>query len=426
MGNSKSGKSQSSTSNGNSGSKKTGAFQISNDPVVHGKVEEDVHKYEAAPEPAPQRPVAAPAAPQPAYEELGQLPETYGINSVFLIARDPQWLFSYWDIDWNSYPANAAKKGGKKIFLKVFFEGGGEQSTIEINPEAKNWYIPVPQPGTSYYVEIGYYGAGEKWVSIAHSVSATTPADKLASDEFAHFATLPFHITFQRLVDLVKSAMSDGESLVSALSRLQGEGRKLAFAPGVAPSWTNEQREVLIALLGSELVDRVGMGSAEIDQILRKELQRKLSTESASELVAKGLWGPGVSSLFSGFAGFGAESTSLFSGIGASWSTQPYSKPREFFMHVNAEVIFYGGTHPDAEVTIDGKKIALNPDGSFRFHFKFPDGEYDIPIVATSPDKVETRTATLSFRRATARKGDVGHTAQPKELPKKPMGKKKK
>ena len=86
---------------------------------------------------------------------------------------------------------------------------------------------------------------------------------------------------------------------------------------------------------------------------------------------------------------------------------------REFFMHVNAEVIFYGGTHPQAKVTIDGKPVALAPDGSFRYHFVFPDGNYEIPITATSPDGIETRSATLRFERSTARTGDVGHTAQP-------------
>ena len=82
-------------------------------------------------------------------------------------------------------------------------------------------------------------------------------------------------------------------------------------------------------------------------------------------------------------------------------------------MHVNAEVIFYGGTHPQAKVTIDGKPVALSSDGSFRYHFVFPDGNYEIPITATSPDGIETRSATLRFERSTARTGDVGHTAQP-------------
>jgi len=89
-------------------------------------------------------------------------------------------------------------------------------------------------------------------------------------------------------------------------------------------------------------------------------------------------------------------------------------------MHVNAEVIFYGGTDPRAKVTIDGKPITLNPDGSFRYHFIFPDGVYEIPIVATSPDGVESRSAILRFQRGTQKSGRVDDTAQPSLVP--PMG----
>ena len=64
-------------------------------------------------------------------------------------------------------------------------------------------------------------------------------------------------------------------------------------------------------------------------------------------------------------------------------------------------------------VTIDGKPVALSPDGSFRYHFVFPDGSYEIPITATSPDGVETRSAILKFERDTVRSGDVGSTSQP-------------
>ena len=90
-------------------------------------------------------------------------------------------------------------------------------------------------------------------------------------------------------------------------------------------------------------------------------------------------------------------------------------------MHVNAEVIFYGGTHPQAKVTIGGRPVQLQPDGSFRYHFKFPDNEFEIPIVAVSPDGVEIRSATLVLRRDTARSGDVGATGQPEHL-EVPMG----
>jgi hypothetical protein len=109
--------------------------------------------------------------------------------------------------------------------------------------------------------------------------------------------------------------------------------------------------------------------------------------------------------------------SSLYSGVGASWSGQSFGQSeREFFMHVNAEVIFYGGTDPQAKVTIAGKPVQLQPDGTFRYHFKFPDNDFEIPIVAVSPDGVETRSAVLSLRRDTTRYGDVGATAQPEYL----------
>ena len=45
------------------------------------------------------------------------------------------------------------------------------------------------------------------------------------------------------------------------------------------------------------------------------------------------------------------------------------------------------------------------PDGTFRYHFTLPDGDFAIPIIARSPDGVEERTATLSFVRGTTRTG---------------------
>lgn len=400
-----------------------GAFQLSKEPV-RGKVDIDVHKYEATR--GEQEPAPGPAQEAPAYEQLGELPRSYGGTTLYLIARDPHWLFSYWDIDWSAFPVSDMKDGQNRIYLKLFSGEGSEEFTTEINPEAKNWYLPVSKASVAYFAELGYYDKSGDWKQIAKSDMATAPSDSLSQEEQATFATVPFHLTFQRLLEMVRTSMHQGETLIQALSRLQHEGRKLAFGPGTVPGWTDEQRQLLAALFGNELVERIGMGSAEIDQLLRKELLEKLQSESASEIMSKaqlaGLAAPGESSLFSGFAAaqglWGPEVMSLFSAIGASWSAQPFSeqKGREFFMHVNAEVIFYGGTHPDAKVWIDGKEIKLNPDGTFRFHFRFPDGNYEIPIVAQSPDGVEERSASLTFERATARKGDVGATAQPAEL----------
>ena len=85
-------------------------------------------------------------------------------------------------------------------------------------------------------------------------------------------------------------------------------------------------------------------------------------------------------------------------------------------MHLNAEVIVYGGTSPDASVKVNGQPIALQPDGTFRFQFTLPDGDFEIPISARSADGQEERSGTLTFRRQTRRVGAVGATTQPAHL----------
>ena len=383
-------------------SAKKGAFQISSEPLISSEDESpsyEVHKFEIGSSSEP----AAVAAP--VYEDLGSLPESYFEDTLFLVARDPRWLFSYWDFNWGRFSAESFRGGVKQFFLKIYTAAGADAGLIEINPEARNWYVPVNSPDTAYFAEIGYFDKSGAWQKIVQSGVAATPSDSLASDAGADFATVPAHLTFERLLELVKEKMTEGESLISALARIAGEGR-LEFRAGQTPTWTDEQKRVLAALLGDTLIDRLGMGSDEIDQLLRKQLQQKLHSESAS-----GLSGVALETLAPG-------PTSLFSGIGASWSAQPFSvkSERGFFMHVNAEIIFYGGTDPDATVWVDGQEIKLAPDGTFRYHFTLPDVDFAIPIVAQSPDNVERRSATLSFVRGTSRTGDVGSTGQPGEL----------
>jgi hypothetical protein len=305
------------------------------------------------------------------------------------------------------------------FFLRVTRANGSEEATVEIKPEARNWYISVNSPATTYVAEIGYNNNEGTFVSCVRSGPATTPPEGLTGDQAPSFATVPARFSFEELLKLVKDQMTEGESLLEAVARITDAGA-ISFRSGQSPTWTDEQRRILAALVGGAMIDQMGLGSAQIDELLRKLIHERLHSEAASgfaEVWQRALYAPfAESSLFSGVTSWGA--------LGASWSAQPFSvrQERGFFMHVNAEVIFYGGTHPDATVTIDGKLIHLNPDGTFRYHFRLPDGNWRIPIVAQSPDNIEERSATLSFERTTSRVGDVTDTPQPAELSAEPMG----
>ena len=414
-----------STSTGNNAAAGASPFKINPAPQIASRVETPV----AEPIRVPSDSTPTVASGPSTYDQLGELPTTYQTGQIYLAARDPHWLFVYWDLDLESFDRKLMMEDEATFYLKVYQENGELVDQIRVNNQAKNWYFPINDAGVSYYVELGFNNHQYKWAVVGRSNEAFAPSDAF-SEGPVEFASVPFHLSFNRMLEMAQGEMQSGKSLVSSLASLQGNARKTLQQ--IAGDWTDEQRKLLEALIGPGLVSEISLGSANVEQVFRERLSQALSenlssTSSSEILFLPGLVGPTSpqieSSLFSGVgenwtgesswsSAVGGE-TSWSGALGSSWSAQPFGKDREFFMHVNAEVIFYGGTHPDATVWIDGQEVALAKDGSFRYHFKLPDGEFEIPIVAESPDGVEIRSAKLVFKRGTTRTGEVGHTQQP-------------
>ncbi len=76
-------------------------------------------------------------------------------------------------------------------------------------------------------------------------------------------------------------------------------------------------------------------------------------------------------------------------------------KQRSFWFKLDAELIVYGATEPDARVTLQGEPVKLRPDGTFTMRFSLPDARQIIPAVAASADGVEERTIVLAVERNT-------------------------
>jgi hypothetical protein len=88
------------------------------------------------------------------------------------------------------------------------------------------------------------------------------------------------------------------------------------------------------------------------------------------------------------------------SGIGMG-ASENLARPRKFWLVADAELIVYGATEPDATVTIGGRPIKLNADGTFRFQMSFQDGLIDYPIMAVAVDGEQTRSIHMKFNRET-------------------------
>lgn len=326
---------------------------------------------------------------EPAYEYLGELPESYGTKRLYLVARDPQWLFAYWDWTLPQFQEAANAAHEHKVFLQIYSATGDRLQQIRVREESRHWYIHIGMPASTFYAELGYYRHDGEFVVMARSSHATTPQDNILWKTETHFVTIPMDYTFQQLHELIQDHMHPGEALGEALARLQQNGFKFPFPINIGRGLNQTQHDQMLEYLAGNYQKRNGGGSLEITEMLRRRIHE---SQSSGVFPTSG----GVTSMSSPFgASFGAGSE------------------RGFYIHVNAELIIYGGTDPNASLRIDGKDIQLREDGTFSYHFSFPNGHFHIPIEAVSPDKKECRSAMLSFLRESHYSGDVQSTVQP-------------
>ena len=354
--------------------------------AVAAATEQAAHKFDVTPAKQP---------PKQNFKEenLGELPDSYGTGRLFLSARDPHWLFAYWDWNHQQMADFRRQASDGRVVLRVF-EKNHSQPVAELTlaHDARNWYLPANKAATTYSAELGFWRHDGSFNVVSRSREATTPPDTLSADTSARFATIPVDVKFEELLAIVRQQLQGGEQLAEAMHRLQASGFQFPFRVDVKLGpWTPEQATQLERMLGGDVLQRTQVGSMELSEWLRRRLQEETS-----------------SGMFSGF-----------SPAGASWSGQPQ---QDFWLAVNAELIIYGATEPDAKVTVDGKPVALRSDGTFSFHWSFPDGRFELPVVAVSSKTGELRAAELWFERRTQAADNVGAVPSPANL-KSPGGK---
>jgi len=158
-----------------------------------------------------------------------------------------------------------------------------------------------------------------------------------------------------------------------------------ADAAFAAKEWTPEEARTLAEAVSLDQARQVQTGSLEIAELIRRHLAVELASQAAAQIPSPAGGAGSISSPFGGGP-----------------------QPKGFWFDVNAELIIYGATEPDAKVTIGGRPIKLRPDGTFSYRFTLPDGEYQLPVVAISAAGEDARAADLQFTRATHYRGDVG------------------
>lgn len=334
----------------------------------------------------------------------GELPESYGTKKLFLTARDPHWLYAHWDLTREQQNKFNAESTDGHLVLRVYVNRieGHPISEIHVHPESRHWFAHVELAGNSYAAELGYYSSIGKWMRVAASSSTCTPPDAVAVESETEFATIPFEFPFAKLMQIIEQAVAENLPLAQAIEELRRHGHPDLPRINGTPifSWTPQQEQALARIISIDETRRVWMGSLEITELIRRRLAHGVTspvTGFGAPAPVAGSAIPGISSVTSPFGG-------------------AFEKSKNFWFMVNAELIIYGATEPDAKVTLGGHEIKLRNDGTFSFRFALPDGVYDLPAVAISACGDDARAADLKFSRQTVSLGDVGTHPQDPSL----------
>lgn len=192
------------------------------------------------------------------------LPRSYKRPILFAIARDEHTIFVSWNIDWSSVFDQAAPLD-RQVHLRLLAANGSEQHRFTVEPMLGSFYLPVSRLRSTHHVELGYVTLDRGWKCVAVSEPVVLPVRARSENTQVEFATVSFHISFQKMIDLL--SLTNREGLMTGLSRL--ESRLVASAERCADV-PPADREILCALdLSIEDLRSGRVGSAERSNELR-------------------------------------------------------------------------------------------------------------------------------------------------------------
>jgi len=318
-------------------------------------------------------------------EGLPDLPAGYGESRIVLMPRDPQWAYTYWDIP-NEHKEDLRRQGGQQLALRIYdvtdinleYQSAHSIQEYPCDELAREWYLPLPVSDRDYTVDIGYRCADGRWLILARSTPVRVPPVYPSDWIEDQFITVNWEEELQG----------------KAVYELVPPSKRQPVTADTANT-ENPIYDEIFGMAKSAEVQRVAGSMYGSMQHVPASMAPSQSVSSYVFPSGVGMWAvPTMSGLTMSGVGM--------SGVGMGMSaSMPPIRPRQFWLVADAELIVYGATEPDATVTIGGRPIKLNPDGTFRFQMSFQDGLIDYPIMAVAADGEQTRSIQMKFTRET-------------------------
>ena len=373
-------------------------------------------------------------------EGLPDLPQGYGDSRIVLMPRDPQWAYTYWDISFAA-KQELRQQGGQQLALRIYdvtdvslmFQSPHSIQEYPCDELAQEWYLPIPVSDRDYVIDIGYRCADGRWLILSRSAPVRIPPIYPSDWIEDHFLTVsweeelqgktypillppgkqttiaPSVSAYQPTYGLteVDQAERVAGSIFGSMQQAQVPGSVQHVAGSIqqsVSSYVLASGSGLWAVPGAVTQSGVGMSGVGMNMsgvgITTSGVGMNMSGVGITTSgVGMNMSGVGMNMSGVGMSGVGMSGVGM-SGVGFSGSL-PIVRPRQFWLIADAELIVYGATEPDATVTVGGRPIALNPDGTFRFQMSFQDGLIDYPIMAVAADSEQMRAIHMKFERET-------------------------
>ena len=168
------------------------------------------------------------------------------LNRVWLTARDPDWLYAWWDYGPHQLDAVRAAAGAGRLQLRLHRFGDGdwhEVQRVRIPFDARNWYLRAGLPGAVFEAEIGLEDQAGSFHLLARSRRAEAPDSASRADVPVEVVTIPFDHLFGELLDFIRRYLPGRSDIAAALREILNRGIQTPFPVEAAPPWSPAQDE---------------------------------------------------------------------------------------------------------------------------------------------------------------------------------------
>lgn len=354
--------------------------------------------------------------PKAPFIEHQDLPSNYGTTSVTLIARDPNWIFAYWEIA--SHSIEAVKKiigdeiNRASCVLRMYditavdFNGFNANQWFDLEVgRSSNWYINLWIDNVSYCADLGLRLPDGRFFALARSNSVTTPrkAQSWRTEQI-----------WMDVKDTPQQQQQQAPFVIGNIHRAEENRRQVRR--NNPPDKAHKARKIYLS------EEDIRQYYSRLSPLLRDIISRRIAAKGAhvrkagnpnsrkravslEEFRISGLaWGQFVKKLLGGASEeLVIQGASESLPVGGSEQSAREKKQRKFFFEIGTELIVYGRTEPDAEVWLGNKRVPLRSDGTFTLRFALPDGKIPLDFTANSADKEEKRKITTAVERSKTR-----------------------